>query len=59
MILELEKRLEKKKKGQSELEMERAKLLQARELAEEKMEQNDEHQKLRASISLAKVVFSK
>jgi hypothetical protein len=29
-------------------------MLQNRELAEEKMEQNDDHQKLRASVSLAK-----
>ena len=44
----------KEEEGQSDLEMERAKLLQAREIAEDKMEQNDEHQKLRASVSLAK-----
>ena len=44
----------KEEEGQNDLEMERAKLLQARELAENKMEQNDDHQKLRASVSLAK-----
>ena len=44
----------KEEEGQKDLEMERAKLLQARELAENKMEQNDDHQKLRASVSLAK-----
>ena len=44
----------KEEESQNDLAMDRAKLLQARELAEEKMEQNDEHQKLRASVSLAK-----
>ena len=29
-------------------------MLQAKEIAEDKMEQNDQHQKLRASVSLAK-----
>jgi len=29
-------------------------MMQSRELAEDKLEQNDEHQKLRASVSLAK-----
>ena len=34
--------------------MERAKILSNRQLAEDKLEQADEHAKLRASVSLAK-----
>ena len=44
----------KEEESENDLAMERAKLLQAKQLAEEKMEQNDDHQKLRASVSLAK-----
>ena len=35
-------------------ELDRAKLMQAKELAEEKMEQNEDLAKLRAGVSLAK-----
>ncbi len=44
----------KEEEDENKLNLERAKMLQNRELAEEKMEQNDDHQKLRASVSLAK-----
>ncbi len=44
----------KEEEGEDKLNLERAKMLQAKEIAEDKMEQNDEHQKLRASVSLAK-----
>ena len=44
----------KEENDENDLAIERAKMLQARELTEEKMQQNDEHQKLRASVSLAK-----
>ena len=40
--------------GDIKLNLEKMKMLQARQLAEEKMEENDKHQKLRASVSLAK-----
>jgi hypothetical protein len=39
---------------QSKSELDRAKLMQAKELAEEKMEQNEDLAKLRAGVSLAK-----
>jgi len=45
---------DQKQQAEEKLNLERAKMLQNKELAEEKMEQNDEHQKLRASVSLAK-----
>ena len=44
----------KEEEGEDKLNLERAKMLQAKNIAEDKMEQNDEHQKLRASVSLAK-----
>jgi hypothetical protein len=44
----------KEEEDENKLNLERAKMLQNRELAEDKMEQNDDHQKLRASVSLAK-----
>jgi hypothetical protein len=44
----------KEEEGEDKLNLDRAKMLQAKELAEDKMEQNDDHQKLRASVSLAK-----
>tara|TARA_R110002153_G_scaffold161774_1_gene314191 strand:- start:298 stop:2817 length:2520 start_codon:yes stop_codon:yes gene_type:complete len=44
----------KEEEGEDKLNLERAKMLQNRELTEDKMEQNDDHQKLRASVSLAK-----
>ena len=40
--------------AEDKLNLERSKMLQAKEIAEDKMEQNDQHQKLRASVSLAK-----
>ena len=39
---------------EDKLNIERAKMMQNRELAEDKLEQNDNHAKLRASVSLAK-----
>jgi len=44
----------KKKEDEDQLNLDKARLLQARELAEDKMELNDKHQKLRASVSRAK-----
>jgi hypothetical protein len=44
----------KKQDDENQLNLDKARLLQARELAEDKMELNDKHQKLRASVSLAK-----
>ena len=40
--------------AEEKLNLERAKMLQAKEIAEDKLDQNDEHAKLRASVSLAK-----
>ena len=40
--------------AEDKLSLERAKMLQNKELAEEKMEEADKHQKLRAAVSLAK-----
>ena len=44
----------KKDEGEQKLEIERAKLVQDQVNFDEKMEQNDEHQALRAGVSLAK-----
>jgi len=44
----------KKQDDEDRLNLDKARLLQARELAEDKMDLNDKHQKLRASVSLAK-----
>ncbi len=44
----------KKEEGEQKLEIERAKLVQDQVKFDEKMEQNDEHQSLRAGVSLAK-----
>jgi hypothetical protein len=54
--LQLKAREEARKKEESEdkLAMENLKLLQAKEIAEDKLQQDDEHAKLRASVSLAK-----
>ena len=40
--------------AEDKLNLERAKMLQQRDLTEQKMDENDKHQKLRASVSLAK-----
>ena len=44
----------KKDADQANQDLNRAKLMQARELAEEKMDQNENLAKLRAGVSLAK-----
>jgi len=44
----------KEKEGEDKIEMDRLRLLSNREMAENKLEQNDDHQKLRAGVSLAK-----
>ena len=49
----------KKEEGEQKLEIERAKLVQDQVKFDEKMEQNDEHQSLRAGVSLAKSGISK
>lgn len=44
----------KRAEGEAKAEMEALRLVSNREIAEDKLEQNDEHAKLRASVSLAK-----
>jgi hypothetical protein len=44
----------KEEEGEEKLNLERAKMLQQRDLTETKIDENDKHQKLRASVSLAK-----
>ena len=44
----------KKEADESKADFDRAKLMQARELAEDKMDQNEELAELRANTSLAK-----
>jgi hypothetical protein len=44
----------KQQEGEDKIEMDRLRLLSNREMAENKLEQNDDHQKLRAGVSLAK-----
>ena len=46
--------MRKEEEGEAKLNLERAKMLQNRDLTETKIEENDKHQKLRASVSLAK-----
>ena len=44
----------RREENEEKLNLERAKMLQAKNTAEDKLEQNDEHAKLRAAVSLAK-----
>ncbi len=44
----------KKQNDEANQELNRAKLMQAQEIAEDKMEQNEDLAKLRAGVSLAK-----
>jgi hypothetical protein len=44
----------RKEEADDKLNLERAKMMQAKEIAEDKLEQNDDHAKMRASVSLAK-----
>ena len=44
----------KKDEGEQKADLDRAKLMQSRQLAEDKMEQNENLAKLRAGVSLAK-----
>ena len=44
----------KKRYDESREDLDRAKLMQAKDLAEDKMEQNEDLAKLRAGVSLAK-----
>jgi hypothetical protein len=44
----------KEKEGEEKSELDRLRLISNRQLAEDKLEQSDEHQKLRAGVSLAK-----
>ena len=44
----------KREEGETKAEMDALKMLQNRQIAEDKLEQDDEHAKLRASVSLAK-----
>jgi len=54
--LDLKAREEQRKEeeGQQKINMDRMKLMQSRDIADEKLEQDDKHAKLRASVSLAK-----
>ena len=54
--LDLKAREEQRKEeeGQQKANMDRMKLMQSRDIADEKLEQDDKHAKLRASVSLAK-----
>ena len=54
--LDIKARQEQARREESEekMNLERAKMLQAKNTAEDKLEQNDEHAKLRAAVSLAK-----
>ena len=52
--LRAQENMRKKKEDEDQLNLDKARLLQAKELAEDKMELNDTHAKLRASVSLAK-----
>jgi len=52
--LQAREEMRKEEEGEAKLNLERAKMLQNRELTETKIEENDKHQKLRASVSLAK-----
>ncbi len=44
----------RREETEEKMNIERAKMLQAKNVAEDKLEQNDEHAKLRAAVSLAK-----
>jgi len=44
----------KREEGETKAEMDALKMLQNRQIAEDKLEQDDDHAKLRASVSLAK-----
>ena len=44
----------KREEGETKAEMEALRLVSNRQIAEDKLEQNDDHAKLRASVSLAK-----
>jgi hypothetical protein len=46
--------MRKREEAETKANMDALRLLQSREIASEKLEQDDEHAKLRASISLAK-----
>ena len=52
--LQAREEMRKEEEGEAKLNLERAKMLQNRELTETKIDENDKHQKLRASVSLAK-----
>ena len=54
--LDIKARQEQARREETEekMNLERAKMLQAKDTAEDKLEQNDEHAKLRAAVSLAK-----
>nr|BAR35802.1 hypothetical protein [uncultured Mediterranean phage uvMED] len=54
--LDIKARQEQARREETEekMDLERAKMLQAKNTAEDKLEQNDEHAKLRAAVSLAK-----
>jgi len=52
--LKAKEEMRKEEEGKQKADMDRLKLIQSREIAEDKLEQDDEHAKLRASVSLAK-----
>ncbi len=52
--LKAKEEMRKEEEGKQKANMDRLKLIQNREIAEDKLEQDDDHAKLRASVSLAK-----
>ena len=52
--LKAEEEMRKREEAENKANMDALRLMQSREIAEEKLEQDDEHAKMRASISLAK-----
>ena len=52
--LKAQEEMRKEEEGKQKANMDRLKLIQSREISEDKLEQDDEHAKLRASVSLAK-----
>ena len=52
--LKAQEAMRKEEEGKQKASMDKLKLIQSRKLSEDKLEQDDEHAKLRASVSLAK-----
>ena len=52
--LKAQEEMRKEEEGKQKANMDKLKLIQSRKISEDKLEQDDEHAKLRASVSLAK-----